>query len=214
MRYDIPAKVDELTTEFEYEANFTRGQEPDWIFSDVIGGGSVNYQTDNGGRAKIDTGTSSTGDGGNLRFGNSGSGVVPIDLDGIDVFVCSCLVEMDTDDGSVARGATNISQASDQFQIKRTFSLIRVIGDSTTDYNTPDKDWSSNAIRTTFVFDIRNNEAYTITGGMISEVATSDLPDVSADEFFVSLLKFTTQDTTSNRTAYLYHANVSGFSRR
>lgn len=189
----------------EYATGFERGVQPDWLVNNVTGGGSVTYETTDSGRARINTGTSATGDGAEIQIGADGSGV-EIDFDEYDAILLET-VSQSTDDRATLDQHQSVLYGSGSANIAVSRKNDEVIIDNSgvTSYNNAAKDRTAVPIRETIIWDIAHEELRVLVGGMMSEViAYSDVPAPS-EGYLVVPHKLLTADTSADREAYLYN---------
>ncbi len=207
-RYPINFEEYELVK--NYETGFVRGQQPDWIYEDIAGG-STTYQTDDGGRVKLSTGTGGSGEGVDLQFGIKGSSASTINFSNFDAFLIDTVINGEDDKSLFSTLIHHYIDGDNNFYmyIDTEDELETKVGGTGHDGNLPFADYGNKKIRTTVVGDVLNDNMWGLRGGMVSQ----KVPTPNFASANLNLPKFTTADTTADRVLYVYYISLKLFQK-
>lgn len=196
-----------------YQSGFQTGEQPDFIAETTTGGGSVSYETADGGRARLATGTSATGDGAELVFGGAG-GNVPVSPDEFDAVVLTVLLSGTTDGALVDCRSGFRNDASNRLYYLRDSDTLNEGGDTLA---APERSYSGHRIMEHYVIDTLNDgsadEAYSVVGGMPSQINSPVASDTGLD-YEAVFIEFRTADTTADRGLSVYFVAMDFFELR
>lgn len=200
--------IEEYREVDRYSTGFVNGTKPDWMHENVIGDGSVTYETDEGGRARLSTGTTSKGDGVRLEFGSS-SGAAPITPSEYSAVVMTATTKGSADGTLVDHESRWLADGSNKIHLLRQFGNWQ---DGTNMLTIPDKDHENDRVTVVLVWDVERSRAYTVLGGQVS-VLSDPMPAEPTLPYPVEILRWQTEDTAADREAYLYDASMTFYSR-
>lgn len=196
----------------EYATGFETGEQPDWLYNSTFGDGSITYETTGGGRARINTGTTSTGDGGELKVGVAGSAGTPLQLDNYDALLLETTsAAADPDSTFDQHQLAFYGDGDNSIVLQRHNDRVETTAaGGINNYPTPQKDHTAVPIRETIIWDIKNEELRSLVGGMMSQpINYVDVPEPSATDYLVIPHSVKSDDTTSDREAYLYDMRLA-----
>lgn len=187
----------------EYSTGFATGAAPDWLITSATGGGSVTYQTTNGGRAHVQTGTVAVGDTTTVQFA---ADIVPQNH---DLLVVTVYTE-GAHEWQVLANQTRVrADVNNNIRLMREYDYLNFTG---TNYRTPFKDYMNSPIEQKLVWDVERDRAWALTGGLSTNIhaPVAEDPALSYD---IEFLMVSTKDTTVNRSVYLYGAELELYNR-
>lgn len=192
----------------DYATGFETGEQPDWMVNNSSGG-TITYETTNGGRARINTGTASTGDNAEIQFGSGGSSV-SITPDNYDAIRIETTVSAADPDSTIEEFVTQFYNSPGNI-LKLSYGgdfLRTANGGGGTNHQAPVKDHQTGPIRNQLIWDIKADTVVALIGGMATaEVDVSATPNASLS-FIPIIFKLGTSDTSADREAYLHSAKM------
>lgn len=196
-------RLDELRRVGHYETDFLTGK-PGWITELTTGGASISYSTARGGYAQINTGTAAVNDNATLRFSTQ---IVPANYDLIIM-----RVEIEGEHNSAL--AQNRSQffgtvSGNTINAMRDYDYLNISG---VNVATAQKTWTDGPIEQHIVWDVHNDRAWSLVGGLITPLHTN-LPIDDTITYNSNFLYFRTNDTTADRICRLFGAELSLYHR-
>lgn len=186
-----------------YRTGFATGAAPNWITTSITGGGAVTYQTTDGGRAQVRTGTGATDDTAIVQFA---ADIVPQNH---DLLVLTVYTEGPHEWQVLSNQTRFRADTNNNIRLMREYDYLNYTG---TNYRTPFKDYTNGPIEQKIVWDIEQDRAWALTGGLSTNIhaPVSEDPALSYD---VDFLMVSTKDTTADRVVYLYGAELELYNR-
>lgn len=201
----IPTAIETAREVGRYQADFINGRQPDWLHVNASGSGDVTFETNDGGRARVETGTGSNGSGAVLSFGDADSGPTNVVPNQYDVIVLQVWTRAPSN--GVWNHTTFSHSDGKDLRSARDGGTYR---DGGTNFNLPQKNWNDKPVRQTIVLEVKDRRSYCLTGGMTTSPAD---PTEAAlgDGYQIEFFSLHTNDTSTNHVGHLYSADLRFF---